>query len=138
MPKIERLKNTEKLKEENEITYHPQKTTVNNLVFPATLFSVYWFGFFLPFLPFEQLWSPCGYSCVSYFIASAFPYVIKDSLQSSFLGAVKYPVEWIGSFPKYCFQFLEGSGGHAFTNNEYFFQKLFLILECFFGVSTDT
>ena len=41
MPKIERLKNTEKLKEENEITYHPQKTTVNNLVFPATLFSVY-------------------------------------------------------------------------------------------------
>ena len=44
-----------KLKEENEITYHPQNTTVNNLVFPATLFSVYWFGFFLPFFPFEQL-----------------------------------------------------------------------------------
>lgn len=55
MPYIERLKNTEKLKEENEITYHPQKTTVNNLVFPATLFSVYWFGFFFPFFPFEQL-----------------------------------------------------------------------------------
>lgn len=52
---IDRLKNTEKLKEENEITHHPLKTTVNNLVFPATLFSMYWFGFFLPFFPFEQL-----------------------------------------------------------------------------------
>lgn len=47
MPYIVKLKNTEKLKEDQEITYYyPQKMAVNISVFPADLFTVYWFWFF--------------------------------------------------------------------------------------------